>query len=1034
MARLEKPGCTIDWRRVFSLPVCVPPEILAEAETLEYVGALHASAQILFNTFDRFQIAAPARNNVRAAPPGEASRVILPRFTENTVVSEELDLDAATAGTVVDSGPFRATPRDPPADPNLDADDKAADLAAKLEAKLPRDDRANRFMSIPIPYAGIDTIRFYFGYQATAGFAGALGLNEVGLFLDDKTIAAALPKTLLTTRDDDRQSHVEIGELDRLLLRAPVAGRFRFEPYYIYRAGADFKPTGPSTTGRVLVEQPALLTREKRTDRTDTLVYKNRVFAYDHVDRASLPWLIHAHLMMHVRFLDGFSKHFDDQADDPLMIETASSEVFAWIVTDVNHLLRSWTAFLSGLRWRNEDQTVGGEIPADWKDDDPKKQPFLPAKNQGKRDARRLVPIVTQIVGKATWLESLRFFSENVYSPLLGGQTWLEVLESLRAHDPGVPYFPVTKDVPPFTPKNAANDKIALQHDRLRQLEDPRRRWIGCYAGAPIGKPARVYAAAPARGRTFPNQGLTTYEVEALHTAGTAATTLGLPAEVGATAGPRAGRAMDLDPYDGKTDGYTCFFSAEKLAANPLHTTVDFLIELTTGIHFRANETAFLDLHTLEDPATGVGHPLLEPLHADEHNKTMNLRRQMTDLKGAKVGEQTLTKNSETWWEGKAGVSLMHREFYKDDRTRPNRSRGVLAFEDVFPPPVGPNVPSGFDTFDLTSAYLALDRMSQNAATRLPLPVVLALMDFEGVRLFATINRHVKFTKSAASTVVWEALFRDALAVPPPVDIATYPSERPANAHRARKAWLSYPYGLDTFARPMTEREVNARVANMAKNSVFTLDPGEDLIQYIRTRVFSKWVSIAPPAVSPGLPQIWKLSRRMHWAALSLMVGFFRLLEIGINAPTIANKFAQADWTPDVARWLPAGSSPPALVRGDESRVRPADPEWKDYLSYYGLIYLAYNGGPNPWEAGPASWCVLARSAELANPPGSPLSLRDFLLFRHQRADPVIKRMVRFVVGLDAFLRLDLMEGLAPSKYAAAKGDVTPPAGRAWGI
>ena len=44
----------------------------------------------------------------------------------------------------------------------------------------------------------------------------------------------------------------------------------------------------------------------------------------------------------------------------------------------------------------------------------------------------------------------------------------------------------------PFTPKTADNDKLVLQHERLRQVENPTCRWMACYAGAPVGKPARV--------------------------------------------------------------------------------------------------------------------------------------------------------------------------------------------------------------------------------------------------------------------------------------------------------------------------------------------------------------------------------------------------------------------------------------------------------------------------------------------------------------------------------------------------------------
>jgi len=42
--------------------------------------------------------------------------------------------------------------------------------------------------------------------------------------------------------------------------------------------------------------------------------------------------------------------------------------------------------------------------------------------------------------------------------------------------------------------------------------------------------------------------------------------------------------------------------------------------------------------------------------------------------------------------------------------------------------------------------------------------------------------------------------------------------------------------------------------------------------------------------------------------------------------------------------------------------------------------------------------------------------------------------MARFVIGLDAFLRLDEMVGKAPNDYAAATADTLAPSDRSWGV
>jgi hypothetical protein len=323
--------------------------------------------------------------------------------------------------------------------------------------------------------------------------------------------------------------------------------------------------------------------------------------------------------------------------------------------------------------------------------------------------------------------------------------------------------------------------------------------------------------------------------------------------------------------------------------------------------------------------------------------------------------------------------------------------------------------PSGFDTFDLESAYLACRRMSQHGGAQLPLPVMLALMEREGIRLFARINRRVRNTTAASETLIWEA--RRRAASPGPLPTAEYSTDP---ARRAREAWLAYPYGLDTFSSPNTDTAVDDVVKRLETAGVFTLDPGESIATYISTRVFSEWLALPAAGPTHGVPRIWKRTRRMHWAGLSLMAGFFRYLEAQVRTPTVANGYASVGWAP-AAGWLPAGSSPPNLTGHTATDV-----QWKDYLSYYALIYLAYNNRADTWRD-------TIRAAEVARASsGSTMSLRDYLLFRHDRDRMRIGNMVRFVIGLDAFLRLDFMEGATPADFPAASPDTTPTAGRAW--
>jgi hypothetical protein len=694
-------------------------------------------------------------------------------------------------------------------------------------------------------------------------------------------------------------------------------------------------------------------------------------------------------------------------AEPRLSIPSGSLTVRLWALETVSSLLRAWTSFLAVLRWRPDDTAVAGEIPSAW-------ATAFPERNLAASDAAAVLAAVEEIGKHPSWLVSLRTFIASVYSRLLAGYSWLEVLaangQELTRR------FPVPSDQPPYTPRVDAQVK---QHDRLRRVADPQFRWVACFAGSPIGGVSRSFGA-----------GLTTFELEALHAAGTAHLALGLGVPV-AGAGPRPGRAMDLTPYAAQAKGHVCAFQAEPLGLDGLHTTVDWLLELTTGIHFRQEEPAFLDLTALMDPDSGSGHPLLAALRSGEQLKAVHLRRQMDALSGTALGASSLT-----WWDGKLAMprdvtgtkwTLVQengdiveepaapRTPYRGSRTTRRTFLGSLVFTDLR----GGGVPSGFDLFDIASAYLATGRMCEppDGPDRLPLVILLALMEREGIKGFAPLTRHVRNTKTEATTLSWEAHNQVLERSGWPADLD----------QMGRDGCLLWPYGLDRFAQPPTDAAFNALIASMEAEAppVIRRGVGEDVAVYLRQRAWSAWhpkppPPPPPPPVDPGLPAVWKRSRRMHWASLSLMAGFFRQLETQINNASTANGFAEVGWSPDPG-WLPAGSSPPDLTGKG-----PADPEWKDYLTYYALIYMVYNTSKPTWR----KYVKGAEAARLAA--GSPLSLRDFLVFKHARGRFVIGNMVRFAIGLDAFLRLDFLEGKAPKDYAAATPDATPATTRGW--
>jgi hypothetical protein len=1002
------PSCSIDWGRTFCLPCGVPPETLPAAQRLAYVRGCLVSGDIPQSSYGRFYSKGPSQNEVRRAPKGQATRYVVPR-------ASAADTDPPTAlpagaNNVVKTGAFNAAAPDP---------GTADQVAGKLEAALPYDKLSQRLTPLPIPFQDLDAIRLYFAPITIPPFQGTLGLNEPGL-LGDADMPDDLPPVLLETRVP-QQGAAKLGEVDPLLLRSPVRGRFRFEPYLLYRwNNAGFTPVGPSNSGRLVIQQPAI--PPDPTDFTDTQVRKERLFVIDHVDRAAVAEIAHSVLMLEFKFLKGIVDAFNEEKDSEpkLKVPKDLPKAFGWVVGGVNTLMRSWTAFLSTLAWRSEDTAVASGIPADWLTKFPNHDP-----TSGERDA--LIAAVGQVLQNDDWLESLMFFSKQLHTMRLAGYSWNEVLIA-NGQDPNVKRFPVPSNQAPFQPKNAAQ---VAQHKRLRLLDDPDFRWIGCYAGCPIGRPSKVYAP-PGGAPTvhFPAGALTTYEVEALHAAGTAKTELGLGAAN--AAGPQAGKAMDLSAdYSATELGYACTFAAERSGSDSLHTTVDWLNDLLRGIHFHVDESPFLDGEPLMDPTSAASNPLLEAMRFDDFLKAKSLRRQMDDVDNAGV-----TPNWLNWWKGK--LSLIEVGGNWGDGAGPGPSRsflkgftsggvdpGLLNLTDL-----ALGAQSGFDLFDIESAYLACVRMAEPIASQnqLPLPVLLALMEREGIKQFGPINRGVRNTLTEAATIVWEPRRRTFVDPANPGQSAldpfdgTLPPTDPAE--RSRQSWLLFPYGLDHFAKPNTAAGVDSLVDQVHQAGVMTLATGESVGNYLHDRLFSSFFLL--PALgfaNVGIPRIWKRSRRSHWACISLMAGFFRQLEVQMTATPIDPSFTagQGAWTPRTgpSGWLPPGSSPPDLTG-----KTPVDPAWKDFITYYALVYVAYNGGAGSWAA---------RTHQVENA-GPALPLRDSMLFEHDRGAEIMAHVGRFAIGLDAYMRLDYMTNKFPGDYATATANSADPTARVWGV
>jgi hypothetical protein len=1043
----EIPNCGIRWDRLFSLPVAVAPETLTAAKRLEYVKSVGIAADVVNSTFTRYLTTSPTSAVGRVTTGGAGAKTVLPRETGAAAISGEQAFTAAAIAGVTTVSNFSTR--------EFPAGAKPADVELALAKSLVRDDVSRKFSRLAIPFAGLDAIRFYWRSQAASGFAGTLGLS-IPSALPSATFPAP-PEYLLETHEAaaNGSAPLQLGEVDRLLLRAPVTGAFRFEPYfhYAFKAPSTLEVIGRSTTGRLLVRQPALASFERMLDKTETLVFRSRVFAFEHVSRAAVARLLHQSLMLHLGTFDQLVANWRGRAgaDRRFAVPPTSREVYTWLVGDVKGLLRSWVAFLSTLATRPEDIAVAAAVGGkDWV----RKLTPAPATSA---DDQKCLAIVQDIAGHKEWLESIAHFSDTFYAPALAGYSWAEILTGAAINP--AKRFPGVADAPPYSSKDRAS--IAA-YERLRLLQDPGARWVACFAGCPIGAPAPLYASpAPPPGATdYPSSALTTFDVEALHLAGQASQALFGDASVAAQPAATVSTAMDLAPFSAKQIGHASLFQSEPLADNPFHTAVDWLLEVVRGIHRRSAENGWLDLGAYLDDATrNAGHPLLSVLRFDDHLRAVAIRTQMNSLR-----TDAVDTDAQKWWTTAAAAlrpgigALTPASAYPDDATRPQRPPGSVvgyaAIRGAAPPKAGLN------TFDLESAYLANSRL----ASPLPMPVVLALLETEGITTFSSVNRCTGFRASAA--VRWEA----SPAPPSPewtlINLKKVYDEAGSDLV-GRFNWLRWPYGLDEFmiradykpevlqklphkVPPETDAEYSTRIiatyvddlhatvwaggkshpdvpfdlkvsTRLSNTNVLKLGTAESIGAYIRHRVDSDYGPAAPVMLAGasgpqpvGAVRIWKKTQRVHWAIISLMVGWYSMRENDIcNA-------ADGCVTPDKAAWLPAASSPPPI-----GGFHPDSDQWRDFISYYALIYLAYNAGPQTWAAHVAG----AEAARTAS--GSSLSRRDYLLFRYwPAAAPATLRlgifnMVRFAVALDDYLRLDFLDGRAPKDYAAAAPDNT---------
>jgi hypothetical protein len=307
---------------------------------------------------------------------------------------------------------------------------------------------------------------------------------------------------------------------------------------------------------------------------------------------------------------------------------------------------------------------------------------------------------------------------------------------------------------------------------------------------------------------------------------------------------------------------------------------------------------------------------------------------------------------------------------------------------------------SGLDVFDMECMKIAIS-MVKNPLTGnfdTPLPVVMALVLREGIGLFQFLNRITR--PSTSLRWIGHSSWR-----PVPLDAA-------AEHHTiGRMYWLAFPYGLDTYTwdnatAPNTTGKMDTHFKSrlellITTQPVLTGTTKEDLLSFVNERVGSDF--------NPGdpFPSIYKLHKRVHAVFITLMLAWFQHMH-----DTILNKrngltYTNADWTADDFSSI-------------QDTITSVDTRRRDFITYYSMIYLLYNGSVGSWNA-------ITNSVQNAGARGA-TKVRDYLLFKFvigagQELGPC--NMLHYAIGLDAFCRLNFT---TPSTAP----DTTSPTGRAW--
>lgn len=941
--------CSIDFARLFSLPVLVPP-LPTGADRVRYLGDGGVSASFLHfsrpNATDEsdFDAAVPGARRVRSlARIAGGGEVLVPRAMR---VPPGTAARAPTLAQIDKVGTSwkPATPQAGRTLPEIDA------------ATFRWDQHARHAAAAPLPVYAEETLLLSWPAPPPAG--GLLPAPIPGIVADANSAYSLA--TSNTARD---------GELDPRVLRAPVRGPVRFDRYrHLLRISSGaLQVLSSSSAGRLLIRgiphgKPA------GPDGGSPLL-RDALLVLENVDVASAieccAALVVAELV-----------HFDD---------IRAENVFDADLRDgVGWLFRSWLAYLAVLRpvLRPGDPDPSPGLDAGLR------TKFGKSNAPALDDARAMIAAVR--ADPASW-SALVSYIQTFFAPLLCGRSWRELGADF-------PVAPASR--PPA---------LRAAHAALEELPHASGMWLVAFAGAPLGRPATIYAPASV-GATPPellSGGVATFEAEALAQAGS--TGLVFP---GVALSPSADifSPPDLTPLAANARGaFAGLRLIDHRGTKIPFMTSEWLAELVQGANRAVRAPPRIDFAA--DAA--AGHVLAGPLDWDLFTQAQRIRADLDTLNAARIGADELAASVLRWWVARTHIADAAGNWPVALPDHPPGTRGPPSPRDPFRDGATAAI-GGFDEFDLLAALRAQQVLhdAKELAPSIPLPVILALLDVEGYRTFVRIERQGSFV--AARQVP------DGSGGVRPIrrsDIAPVDGPNFQDAF-ARVTWVVFPYGMDVVNAEVTFTSPAAFAASERLSFLHRID-NEYVTRTILPAEFSsenchRFVLARLEGRFNGpLMEIQdrRISRRLQHQGLMLQQAEFQVrhfLLYHADAPGSA-------FLPVAEMIDPLRPDPGADANSVERR---------DWLAYWALVYLAFNLSPstfNEWvSAAPAGTRVSTFLVYLINadpdavePVPPPVGARRL----YQRAN-----MIRFAVALDAYARL----------LRAGAPDTADPAARVW--